>query len=180
MLLKFLKAILYFPRKWGYAFLKEKARPINPGLWVLNLIAQKIFRLNSHVGWMVHYTSTVTGDVKIGKDVWISFAVSGGCYIQGYNGIEIGDATIFAPGVKIVSANHDRQDLSKMVRTDPIVIGKRCWVGANAVILPGVCLGDDVVVAAGSVVTGSFPSGSIIAGVPARLMRSSDQPGARL
>ena len=59
----------------------------------------------------VHYTSYVYGDVKIGKNVWVSFATSGGCYIQGDNGIKIGDNTIFAPGIKIISANHDIKNI---------------------------------------------------------------------
>jgi acetyltransferase-like isoleucine patch superfamily enzyme len=117
---------------------------------------------------MVHYTSRVTGNVTIGKNVWISFATSGGCYIQGLNGIIIGDDTIFAPGVKIISANHKQDDFSSYEPSDPIVIGKQCWIGANSVILPGVKLGDGVIVAAGSVVNKSFADNSAIAGVPAR------------
>jgi len=105
--------------------------------------------------------------------VWVSFAASGGCYIQGNNGIEFGDDTIFAPGVKIVSANHSRSDLSKWDPAAPIRIGKRCWIGANAIILPGAQLGDDVVVGAGAVVTRDFPSGTIVVGVPAQALQGS-------
>jgi acetyltransferase-like isoleucine patch superfamily enzyme len=120
---------------------------------------------------MVHYTSKVSGDIRIGKDVWISFAVSGGCYIQGLNGIVIDDETIFAPGVKIISANHDLDDFANIVPCGPITIGKRCWIGANAVILPEVTLGDGVVVGAGSVVTRSFAENSVVAGNPAQLIK---------
>ena len=123
---------------------------------------------------MVHFTSRVTGRIIIGKNVWESFAVSGSCYIQGGNGITIGDDTIFAPGVKIISANHDLNDFSKWEEADQITIGKRCWIGANAVILPGVQLGDDVIVGAGAVVTKSFPSSSVIAGVPAKDISKRD------
>ena len=174
MLLRILKVISYFPRKSVSKFLQKKARPIAPGLWVLNLIVQKIFRINSNIPWMVHYTSRVTGDVTAGKNVWISFAVSGCCYIQGLNGIFIGDDTIFAPGVKIISANHEQAKLSDIVSSNPIIIGKRCWIGANAVILPGIKLGDDVVVAAGSVVNKDFANNSVIAGIPAKLVKRSD------
>jgi len=117
---------------------------------------------------MVHFTSRVVGRVSIGKNVWKSFALSGGCYIQGGSGVTIGDDTVFAPGVKIISANHNPNDLSKWVKVDPVVIGERCWIGANAVILPRVRLGNDVVVGAGAVVTKSFPDRSVIGGVPAR------------
>jgi len=116
----------------------------------------------------MNFTSAVVGDVQIGKNVWKSFALSFGCYIQGGNGVRIGDDTIFAHGVKIISANHDFGDFSRTKKTTPIVIGRHCWIGANAVILPGVTLGDNVVVGAGAVVTKSVPSNTIVAGVPAR------------
>jgi len=124
---------------------------------------------------MVHFTSRAEGKISIGRNVWKSFAFSGGCYIQGRNGVTIGDDTRFAPGVKIISANHDPHDLSKWQDTQPITIGKRCWIGVNAVILPGVQLEDDVVVGAGAVVTNSFPRGSVIAGVPARVISRIDR-----
>lgn len=119
---------------------------------------------------MVHYTSIVKSPKKIviGKNVWISFAVSGNCYFQGINGIQIGDDTIFAPGIKIISANHDPKDLARHIPADPIKIGKKCWLGVSAIILPGVELGDGTVVGAGAVVTRSFPANSILVGNPAK------------
>lgn len=138
--------------------------------WFVNFIFQRLFRLNAVVPFQVHFTSTVIGKLSIGRNVWKSFALSGGCYVQGGNGIAIGDDTIFAPGVKIISSNHLKGDLTKSVPAEPIHIGKRCWIAANAVILPGVQLGDDVIVGAGAVVTKSFPNGSVIGGVPARLI----------
>ena len=129
-----------------------------------------MLRINADIPWPVHFTSRVTGNVRIGRNVWKSFALSGGCYIQGGNGIEIGHDTIFAPGVKIISANHDPADLSRWLPAPPIQIGERCWIGANAVILPGVQLGDDVIVGAGAVVTKNFPSRTMVAGVPAQAL----------
>lgn len=142
--------------------------PVPPGLWIVNKFYQSILDINNDYPWMIHFTSRVTGDVVIGKDVWISFAVSGGCYIQGGNGIRIGDDTIFAPGVKIISADHDQNNFNKWKQDNPITIGKNCWLGANVVILPGVQLGDNVIVGAGAVVTKSFRSDSKIAGIPAK------------
>ena len=70
--------------------------------------------------------------------------------------------------MKISLANDSRRDSSKWDPAEPIRIGRRCWIGTNVVILPGVQLGDDIVVGAGAVVTKSFPSGSVVAGVPAK------------
>ncbi len=156
----------------SFKMLFRRTFKIGFNIWLVNFVFQRIFRINSEVPFPVHFTSTVVGASRIeaGEDVWISFAVSGGCYIQGANGILIGDDTIFAPGVKIISANHDKQNKGQWVSVPPVRLGKRCWIGANAVILPGVELGDDCVVGAGTVVTSSFPPGSVIVGAPGRLI----------
>lgn len=148
--------------------------------WFTNFIFQQIFRLNSDLPFQVNFTSTVIvgKGIVVGRNVWKSFALSGGCYIQGGNGIFIGDDTLFAPGVKIISANHDLED-QKMRWSDspPIRVGCRCWIGANAVILPGVELGDNVAVGANAVVTKSFPDNVVIIGNPAKAIRTLDFEG---
>ena len=82
--------------------------------WFVNFIFQRLFRLNADIPFQVHFTSTVIAGkgIFVGRNVWKSFALSGGCYIQGGNGIYIGDDTIFAPGVKIISANHDTKNIT--------------------------------------------------------------------
>ena len=145
--------------------------PAQINLRLINFFFQKIIRINAEVPFMVHFTSTVSKTVYMGKGVARYFANSGGCYIQGINKIYIGDYTIFAPGIKIISANHDKNNLLKHDKTtESIRIGKNCWIGANAVILPGVQLGDNVIIGAGAVVTKSFPSDVIIGGVPAKVI----------
>ncbi len=140
---------------------------------VPNFLVQRIIGVNRGCPWPVHYTSRVTvpDRTRIHPSVRPSFAQSGGCYIQALNGIEIGEGTVFAWGVKIISANHSLDDYGHWEPAEPIRIGAHCWIGANAVILPGVQLGDRVVVGAGSVVTHSFEGNCVIAGVPARLVR---------
>ena len=163
------------PWLWPWRIFGKMTAPVSPGLWLINLFVQRVLRVNANVPWMVHFTSCVWGTISIGRNVWKSFAISPGCYVQGGNGVTIGDDTIFGPGVKIISANHDPYDFSEWVKAEPITIGKRCWLGVGAVILPGVQLGDDVIVGAGAVVTKSFPSSSVIAGVPAKVISMRDQ-----
>ena len=94
--------------------------------------------------------------------------------------VEIGDENMFGPDIYITDSNHTfglgsaPHDLPMEV--GKVKIGNGCWVGAKAVILKDVSLGDYCVVGAGAVVTKSFPAGSVIAGVPAKLLKySSDK-----
>ncbi len=146
--------------------------PVPRGVKLLNFIVQKVFGINKNAKFMVHYTSTVNGNIHLGINVVKYLAGSGGCYIQGINSVSIGDYTMIAPGVKIISANHSISNFDCHEKVQPIVIGKSCWLGTNSVILPGVTLGNNVIVAAGSVVTKSFEGNVIIAGVPAKIIKN--------
>ena len=81
-------------------------------------------------------------------------------------GIHIGEESYLASGVIVFS-----HDFSRGIRTDT-TIGKRCFIGANAIIMPGVTIGDEVVVGAGAIVTKDVPSNSIVAGNPASILKS--------
>jgi acetyltransferase-like isoleucine patch superfamily enzyme len=146
---------------------------VSPRLRLFNWFVQRVIYGCRNLPCNLNFTSrvTVADKLKIGRDVRVSLASSGSLYIQAVNGVEIGDDTLIAPGVKIISSNHRIGDLIAHDVCEPIRIGKRCWLGANAIILPGVQLGDDTVVAAGAVVTKSFPSGCVVAGVPAKVIR---------
>ena len=121
---------------------------------------QRVLRINPHVPWPVHFSSVVSNPEKIKRHYYRPYpGYMLGCYIQALNGIEIGKNVRIGPGVKIISANHDICDFDKHIKEHPIKIGNNCWISANAVILPGVELGDHTIVASGAVVSKSWVSG---------------------
>ncbi len=128
--------------------------------------------INHHVRWPVHITTTVRAPEKVRLGRRTFPGDSPNCYIQAINGIEIGDDTNIGPGVGLISANHDPLKNDRWLAAPPIRMGARCWLGMNAIILPGVQLGENTVVGAGAVVTKSFPDGwCVLAGNPARVIR---------
>lgn len=136
---------------------------------LVNFVFQRILGLNGGCAYPVHFTSTVVAGhrLRVGQGVARSLALSGGVYIQAMNGVDIGDRTIIAPGAKVISANHSTEDTRNWVNDRPIEVGPDCWIGANAVLLPGVKVGAGAVVAAGAVVTKDVDPLTIVAGVPA-------------
>ena len=159
-----------------FRFIRDTAKyqnAINFEVW----FKQKILGLggNRNVYWPVHSSSKIFDPENIFVGVDTCPGLSKGCYIVGKGGIIIGDYTQIAPNVTIVSTNHDvydnRQEIEKAIN-----IGKYCWIGANAVILPGITLGDYTIVGAGSIVTKSFTDGyCIIAGNPAKKIRDLEK-----
>lgn len=136
---------------------------------------QKVLGFNRSAYWPVHFTSRISSPENVYAGVDTCPGYMNNCYIQGLGKIYIGDYTQIAPGVGIISSNHDVHNSTVQI-PGKISIGKYCWLGMNAVILPDVELGDFTVVAAGSVVTKSFTEGyCVIAGVPAKVIKQLDK-----
>lgn len=149
---------------------EDKQGAITLRIWFF----QKVVGFNRHVYWGVHPASKVVEHRNIIVGVDCNPGIEPGCYIQGIGRLTIGDHTKIAANVSIISANHSLTDISRH-EVGEVSIGKFCWIGAGAIILPNTSLGDFTVVGAGAVVTKSFPEGyCVIAGNPARKIRDLD------
>jgi maltose O-acetyltransferase len=108
--------------------------------------------------------------ITLGADVFINF----NCVFLDCSFITIGQQTQLGPAVQLYTATHPLDPVARAAGPEfarPIGIGARVWIGGNTVVLPGVTIGDDTVVGAGSVVTKSLPAGVVAVGNPCRVVR---------
>ncbi len=108
---------------------------------------------------------------RIGKRVFINHA----CTFLDIGGITIEDDVQIGPNVNVLTEGHplDPAERRKLIVT-PVVIKRNAWIGAAATILPGVTVGENSVVAAGSVVTKDVPDNSVVVGIPAKVIKKLD------
>ncbi|MCA9818435.1 MAG: sugar O-acetyltransferase [Cyanobacteriota/Melainabacteria group bacterium] len=109
-------------------------------------------------------------NINIGDGVFLNF----NCVILDVVKVEIGAMTQIGPGVQILTADHprDAEQRAKMLEFGrPVSIGANVWIGAGAIILPGVKIGDNALIGAGSIVTRDVPKGATAVGNPARVVK---------
>ena len=117
------------------------------------------------------YVQGGAGGVRLGDRVEINnFSI-----VNGTGGVDIGEDTMIGPGSRIISYQHryarGSTIRSQPVEAKPIRIGRDVWLGANAIILAGISIGDGAVVAAGAVVREDVPAYAVVAGVPATIKK---------
>jgi maltose O-acetyltransferase len=108
-------------------------------------------------------------NIHLGAGVFLNF----NCVILDVVEVRIGDGTQIGPGVQILTADHPRDPAERASGLEwgrPITIGSNVWIGGGAILLPGVTVGDDAVIGAGSIVTRDVPRGATVAGNPARVL----------
>ena len=109
-------------------------------------------------------------NIFVGEHVFVNVC----CTFLDGAAIRIGDNTLIGPGCQIYTPHHPLDFFERREPWEysvPVTIGSDCWIGGNVTVCPGVTIGDCCVVAAGSVVTRSFPTGVLIAGNPAVVKR---------
>lgn len=130
---------------------------------------------SSGTGCFIQFPIRVEGikHVKLGKNVSINSFV----HIWGQGGVSIGNDTLIASHVAIISVTHDTT--SKIFRNKviekPVTIGNNVWIGSHCTILPGINIQDNVIIGAGSVVTKNLDKNSLYVGSPAKKVRNLSQ-----
>jgi len=145
----------------------ELGNNVNIGAYSRVVISQTFQDLGSHI--------------KIGDNVGLGdFA-----HLGGAGGLEIGPDCIIGAYLSCHPENHNFEDPGTLIRHQGvsrkgIKVGANCWIGAKVTILDGVTVGDNCVIAAGAVLTKSFPANTIIGGVPAKVLRDIHLPKVEL
>ena len=120
------------------------------------------------------YSNFGGGHVHLGSGVYMNFGVT----MVDDTHIYVGDMTMFGPNVTVATAGHPilpelREKAYQYNMT--VHIGKNCWIGAGALIMPGITIGDNSVIGAGSVVTKDIPSNVVAVGNPCKVLRKINE-----
>lgn len=131
--------------------------------WVLRRFGAKIGRgvvIKPHVRIKFPWKLAVGNHCWVGQSVWIDNLAQ----------VSIADNVCISQGVYLCTGSHDYRERTFDLITCPIVVNCGAWVAAKAIVLPGRTIGENAIVAAGAVVTGSVPPAKIVAGNPARVI----------
>ena len=151
-------------RAYNATGLDDPARP--------DLLGQLLGGLGRNVTVRSPFHCDYGSNIRLGDNVFINFA----CVFLDVTPITIGADCRIGPMVQLYTADHPRDPTLRRDGYEsgiPITIGSNVWIGGGAIILPGVTIGDDAIVGAGSVVTRDVPPGGMVAGNPARPRRRS-------
>ena len=138
------------PERW-HALLRERLASVGNGALIRP-------PFHCDYGWNIH----------LGAGAFLNF----GCVILDVAEVRIGQGTHIGPQVQLLAADHPRDPATRASGLEygrPVRIGRNVWIGAGALILPGVTVGDEALIGAGSVVTRDVPPGATVVGNPARL-----------
>ncbi|GGJ45379.1 DapH/DapD/GlmU-related protein [Virgibacillus salexigens] len=145
---------------------------LNNGVYTNEQIRQQVSQivgqeLDEDFSLFLPFTTDFGKNIKIGRNVFIN----SGCRFQDQGQIFIGDQSLIGHNVVLATINHDYNPLNRgTMYLKPIILKERTWIGSNATILPGVTVGENSIVAAGSVVTKDVEPNTIVGGNPAKFI----------
>jgi maltose O-acetyltransferase len=137
-------------------------------------ILKELFGTGGDTVWMQPpFFCDYGSNIHLGNRVFFNF----NCVVLDVCEVRIGDFTLFAPAVQILTATHPLNAELRRTRefAKPITIGADVWVGGGVIICPGVTIGDRTVIGAGSVVTKDIPAGVVAVGNPCRVVREINE-----
>ena len=127
--------------------------------------------LDEGFGLFPPFTTDCGINIHLEKNVFIN----SGCRFQDQGGIYIGENSLIGHNVLLATLNHNVDPYNRAdIHPKPIHIGKRVWIGSGSIVLPGITIGDNSIVGAGSVVTKDIPPNAIYAGNPAKFIKMID------
>jgi len=138
----------------------------------LQLQLRKLRKLRGRLRGEVDLQALVEQGLQIGEGVYLAPWVLID-YVAAYL-ITIGDGTVMAPRVHVLAHDASTRRALGYTRLAPVHIGRRVFVGADTLVLPGATIGDDCVIGAGSLVNTEIPAGSLAVGRPARVVGTSE------
>lgn len=110
-------------------------------------------------------------NIRVGKNVFINHA----CSFMDRGGITIEDHVLIGPKVNLITINHPLNPAQRQSTIcTPIVIKRNAWIGIGSMVMPGVTIGENSIVSAGAVVTKDVPPNTVVAGVPAKMIKQID------
>jgi maltose O-acetyltransferase len=175
---KMLAGELYEPNDPELVRMRESARDL---CWALNatkesepalrrdLLVRLLGSGGESIGIQPPFFCDYGSNIYLGQRVYFNF----NCVVLDVCEVRIGEFTMFGPNVQLYTATHPLNAAQRRHRefAKPIDIGRDCWIGGGAIVLPGVKIGNQTVIGAGSVVTRDVPGGVVAAGNPCRVLR---------
>lgn len=145
----------------------------------INALSEEGVRIGNNVTILSNTIIECTGVIRnigLGLTIGNNVGIAQNCFIQVRGKVIIGNDVIIGPGVSIFSENHrfDDPDLPVSVQGETrkgVIIEEGAWIGTKAIILDGVCVGRNSVIAAGSLVNHDVPRYSVVGGVPAKILK---------
>jgi acetyltransferase-like isoleucine patch superfamily enzyme len=173
------RTILSSLLRWGV--LVDPDYPLNH---LVNRIPLAGARMRSYALLGVKFDEISSAHISLGVEMWAGRRLSMGarstigqrCYLDARAGIRVDSDVSMSREAAILTATHMPDDPEFAARLAPVHLGRRCWIGMRALVLPGVSIGEGAVVGAGSIVTTDVEPYTIVAGAPAVALRKRREP----